>query len=305
MVKGKSMVAIRARVRIDVFKIMKRLFLYKALLLAIIYFSFLENTIFAEGTHNGSNAISQNSASREPMAVVLTPDDIKLASDDMVSNDNEVNPDAAINTEDDKPENYTNTPSNNSKEDRELKRKESKDNENEARRKSNPNSAAQPSIPVLIKTDSLEALPQVMHQTVNIGTTQQPTIDGGLISAPELANVLSQRAENISSASELLALQAVLFKVYALWEGLKYYEFRGNDLEAVLSCVKTTREIYIQKVRMNFVQKISYWAKLNIHHKLASTARVRKSHKLSSKNSLNPENHLATFHGSRGGDDVI
>jgi hypothetical protein len=304
MVKGKSMFAVRTRVRIDVFKIKKRLFLYKALLLAIVFFSFLENTSFAEGAHNSSNAINPNSANTEPMAVVLTPDDIKPAGDDIVSNDNEVHPDEAINTRDAQPENYPYMSSNDSKEDKELDRKEGKDNEG-ARGKSASNSAPQPSIPVLTNTDSVEALPQVMHQTVHIGTPQQPTIDGGLISAPELGNVLSQHAENISSASELLALQAVLFKVYVLWEGLKYYDFKVNDLEAVLSRVKTTREIYTHKIWMNFAQTISYWTKLNRSHKLGPAVRARKNPRLSSKNRLTPENRLATLHGSRGGDGVI
>ncbi len=205
-----------------------------------------------EGTIDAHAAIQISPINEASMAVVLTADDIKPAvgQDEILDDAKEVPQDKPQN---DKKEDV--------KSDKDVNTDEKNHDENANQNKNEQSHAI--SIPVSAQDDFREALPQVISQTQHIGTPEQPTIDGGLISAPEWVGVLSATAENMMSDGSFNEMQTLIFmklnQVYFLWEGLKQYDLEPSDLERGLSRIQLTHENYSHKLWMKCTQILAYW----------------------------------------------
>ncbi|MBY0378401.1 MAG: hypothetical protein K2Q33_07560 [Gammaproteobacteria bacterium] len=217
----------------------------KALVVMSLYSLFTVNSCLA--SENSNEAINVHTANTGALAVVLNPEDIHT-----LVNTDEINSDL-----DDSTESTSDEPEHNNQKNSESNEKNS--NKNSAQ--SENQKKILPSIPVIMHQDPEETLPQVASQTQHIGTPENPTIDGGLISAPELVGTLSAKATVVSSESESLAVQDFLFKTYFLWEEVKHYDLRSQDLYTGLSYLKRTHEFYTHKIAAKYTQIMTYWTK--------------------------------------------
>jgi hypothetical protein len=236
-------------------------FFYTRFLCAILLSFIFLNSAYADVNTNVNNNgnINNNTATKvapieESMTVVLTADDIKPArSQDEILDD-------AKEVPQDKPQNDKKE---DAKSHKDVNADEKNHDENANQNKNEQSSVI--SIPVSAQDDFRQALPQVISQTQHIGTPEQPTIDGGLISAPELVGVLSATAENMTFDGSLSGTQALIFmklnQVYFLWEGLKQY-----DLQRGLSRLKLTHEKYKNKLRGKCAQILTYWTAPSAKH---------------------------------------
>lgn len=252
--------------RVNGYGLKKELLLYAKLLCVILLAFLFFNSAFADvGTNANNNGNINNSTAikvspiEESMTVVLTADDIKpAASTDEILDD-------AKEVPQDKPRNDSKE---DAKSDKDVNTDEKNHGENVNQNKNEQSPAI--SIPVATEDDSRQALPQVISQTQHIGTPEQPTIDGGLISAPELVGVLSATAENMTFEGSLSGMQALIFmklnQVYFLWEGLKQYDLNPYDLQRGLSRLKLTHEKYKDKLRGKCAQILTYWTAPSAKH---------------------------------------
>ncbi len=237
------------------------------------------------GNINTSTTIKADSV-EESMTVVLTADDIKSAA-----NTDEVLDDAKE-VPQDKPKSDNKE---DAKSDKDVNTGGKGHDENANQNKNEQISAI--SVPVATQDDFKQALPQVISQTQHIGTPEQPTIDGGLISAPELVGVLSASAENMTFDGSLSGMQALIFmklnQVYFLWEELKQYDLNPYDLQRGLSRLKLTHEKYKDKLRVKCAQILTYWTAPHSEHTSHRPHAAVKRHKMLSHSQRAKEIRLA------------
>lgn len=126
--------------------------------------------------------------------------------------------------------------------------------------------------------DVKKSLPQVSSQTQHIGTTENPTIEGGLISAPEWVGRLARGAVDVEGISEydmdngMVANTAesnayynqqfilmILNRLYGLSQNLKRYDVIPHGLYAVLSRVRLARDNHMEKIGAKCAQIWAYW----------------------------------------------
>ena len=260
--------------RVKRYELKNQTFLCAEFLCTILLACLFLNSAFADVNTNVNINNSTTIKVDESMAVVLTADDIKSAA-----NTDEILDDAKELPQD-KPQNDKKE---NAKSDKDVNTDEKNHDEN-ANQNKNEQSAAI-STPVATQDDFRQTLPQVISQTQHIGTPEQPTIDGGLISAPELVNVLSATAENMTFEGSLNGMQALIFmklnQVYFLWEGLKQYDLNPYDLQRGLSRLKLVHEKYKDKLWVKCAQILTYWAAPSTKHTSHHPYAAVKKHKMS------------------------
>ena len=252
--------------RVKRYGVKKALFFYAEFLCAILLGFIFLNSAFADVNTNANNNGNINNSTaikvdpiEGPMTVVLTADDIKpaVSQDEILDDAKEVPQDKLQN---DKKED--------AKSDKDVNAHEKNHDESVNQNKNEQSPAI--STPVATQDDFRQALPQVISQTQHIGTPEQPTIDGGLISAPELVGVLSATAENMTFEGSLNETQALIFmklnQVYFLWEGLKQYDLNPYDLQRGLSRLKLAHENYKDKVWVKCAQILTYWTAPSAKH---------------------------------------
>lgn len=267
--------------RLKRYGLKNQIFFYVELLCTILLTFLFLNSAFADvntnvnnnGSLNNSTTIKTNPV-EESMTVVLTADDIKSAAntDEILDDAKEVPQDKLQN---DKKEG--------AKSDKDVNTGEKGHDENVNQNKNEQSPAI--SVPVATQDDFRQTLPQVISQTQHIGTPEQPTIDGGLISAPELVGVLSATAENMTFEGSLSGMQALIFiklnQVYFLWEELKQYDLNSYDLQRGLSRLKLAHEKYKDKLRVKCAQILTYWTAPSAKHTSHRPYAAVKKHKMS------------------------
>lgn len=264
--------------RVRLYDLRKILFFNSNIFSIILFSCLFLNVALADvsTTESQNNNIEKNTAMKsspingEAMSVVLTADDIVANTDEILNDAKEVPQGKSQNEKRD-----------DTKSDKDVNVKE-KDGADNANQNKNEQNRILPT-PAVAQDDIRQPLPQVISQTQHIGTPEQPTIDGGLISAPELVGVLLASAENMPFEGSLNEIQALIFmklnQVYFLWEGLKQYDLNPYDLQRGLSRIQLAHENYKEKIWIKCAQVLAYWTAPQVRHTSRRSHVSVKTHK--------------------------
>lgn len=265
------------------------------LLSIFLFWSVFFNAAFAEVNHMSFD-VSKNinkefyeNHNTEEMAVVLTPDDIKDAehTDKILDNAKDVDDGSAevdLGSEAESTQNIQNIKTGgNIKRSVENNVEKNSDTKipvgNNAFSQNFSEQGSSIEITDITGGSFRQALPQVTNQTPHIGTPEQPTIDGGLISSPELVGMLSATAKNMNAGDSLTQAQRFIFMklndLHFLWDSILQYGLDSYELQGGLSRLKTLHENYTQKVRVKCIQVLKYWTSARTQHSAKHQTKYR------------------------------